>query len=186
MDYEKAYKETLDNLQVMVNEGKITENVAKKICSDFKLESENERIRKEILRIVDTWTATCFKVNGIPREDLLAWVEKKDTKNTTELPNGEDYGIDGMSAAIDILKKTLGKVEGYQSDDGILEHKCAISAVKELSKKEQKPAEWTDEDDEMVEDIIDSIPSIYAVSDYNEMVGWLKEVKKRVKHQEKH
>jgi hypothetical protein len=37
----------------------------------------------------------------------------------------------------------------------------------------------------MVEDIIDAIPSTYAVSDYNEMVDWLKEIKKRVKHQEK-
>ena len=61
----------------------------------------------------------------------------------TELPKSEDYGIDGLYAAIDILQKTLGEVDGYQTDDGILEHKCAISAVKELY--EQKPTEWKQE-----------------------------------------
>ncbi len=57
--------------------------------------------------------------------------------------NGKDYGIDSLFHAQRILEKTLGSVEGYQSDDGILEHKCAISAVKKLY--EQKPASITDE-----------------------------------------
>lgn len=61
--------------------------------------------------------------------------------------NGEDYGIDSLYHALRILEKTLGEVDGYQSDDGILEHKCAISAVKKLY--EQKPAEWTEEDESM-------------------------------------
>lgn len=60
--------------------------------------------------------------------------------------NGEDYGIDSLYHAQRILEKTLGEVDGYQSDDGILEHKCAISAVKKLY--EQKPAEWTAEDEQ--------------------------------------
>ena len=44
---------------------------------------------------------------------------------------------------ITILEKTLGEVDGYQSDDGILEHKCAITAVRDLAKKQrkQKPVE---------------------------------------------
>ena len=58
--------------------------------------------------------------------------------------NGEDYGIDGLWHAQRIIKETLGSVEGYQSDDGILEHKAAITAVSKLS--EQKPTEWSEED----------------------------------------
>ena len=58
--------------------------------------------------------------------------------------NGEDYGIDGLYAAMDILNKTLGQVEGYQSDDGILEHKAAMTAVKKLYK--QKPVELEKEE----------------------------------------
>lgn len=50
--------------------------------------------------------------------------------------DGEDYGIDGLWHAKNILEKTLGKVSGYQTDDGILDHKCAIAAVKKLYKQE--------------------------------------------------
>jgi hypothetical protein len=73
--------------------------------------------------------------------------EKKELKKVeqkpTNLAKGEDYGIDGLYNAIRILEKTLGKVEGYQTDDGILEHECAISAVKKLY--EQNPA-WGEEE----------------------------------------
>ena len=61
--------------------------------------------------------------------------------------NGEDYGIDSLYHAQRILEKTLGQVDGYQSDDGILDHKCAISAVKKLYKN--KPKEWSEEDESM-------------------------------------
>ena len=57
--------------------------------------------------------------------------------------NGEDYGIDSLFHAQRILEKTLGSVGGYQTDDGILAHQCAISAVKKLY--EQKPVSITDE-----------------------------------------
>ena len=60
---------------------------------------------------------------------------------------GEDYGIDSLYHAQRILEETLGEVAGYQSDDGILEHKCAISAVKQLAK--QKSVEWSEEDEEI-------------------------------------
>lgn len=74
--------------------------------------------------------------------------EKKELKKIEdEEYNGEDYGIDGLWNAQRILEKTLGKVDGYQSDDGILEHKCAISAVKKLY--EQKHA-WSEEDERML------------------------------------
>jgi len=57
--------------------------------------------------------------------------EKKELKKIEdEEYNGKDYGIDSLWHAKNILEKTLGKVDGYQSDDGILEHKCAISAIK--------------------------------------------------------
>ena len=55
--------------------------------------------------------------------------------------DGDDYGIDSLWHAKKILEETLGEVKGYQSDDGILEHKCAISAVDRLYK--QKHAEWS-------------------------------------------
>ena len=62
--------------------------------------------------------------------------EKKEVKKIgNEEVNGEDYGIDGLWHAKTILEKTLGNVDGYQSDDGILDHKAAITAVKKLYEK---------------------------------------------------
>lgn len=63
------------------------------------------------------------------------WLNK-----SVEEINGKDYGIDGLWHAIDILERTLGEVDGYQTDDGILEHKAAINAVKKLYN--QGPTVW--------------------------------------------
>lgn len=71
------------------------------------------------------------------------WSEKQCEQKITEEYNGEDYGIDALWHAQRILERTLGEVAGYQSDDGILEHKCAITAVKKLY--EQNPV-WSEED----------------------------------------
>lgn len=65
--------------------------------------------------------------------------EKKELKEIeNEEYDGEDYGIDSLWHAKNILEKTLGEVEGYQTDDGILDHKCAITAVDKLYKEDAK------------------------------------------------
>lgn len=91
--------------------------------------------------------------------------------------DGEDYGIDGLWHAKNILEKTLGKVEGYQTDDGILDHKCAISAVDKLYK--QKSAEWSEEDEKRLAELssILEIGGNFAISD------WLKSLKDRIRRQ---
>lgn len=116
-------------------------------------------------------------------------------QKSNELPNGEDYGIDGLYHAIHILEETFGKVDGYQTDDGILEHKCAINAVKELSKHkqelltkekalknspfvEQKP--WSEEDENNLYYWLDNNKSIG-----NDKYRWLLSLKDRVQPQPK-
>ncbi len=113
------------------------------------------------------------------RKDWIAWLEKKGVQKPAELPKGEDYGIDGLYAAVDILQKTLGKVNGYQTDDGILEHECAISAVKKLY--EQKPA-WSEEDEQTF------IKSVEVLEDFGkfELADWLKEHKNKSLRPQKH
>ena len=70
--------------------------------------------------------------------------EKELKKIEDEEYNGEDYGLDSLFHAQRILEKILGSVDGYQSDDGILEHKCAISAVKKLY---EQNIVWGEEDE---------------------------------------
>ena len=100
--------------------------------------------------------------------------KKQKEQKPIELPKSEDYGIDGLYAAVDILQKTLGEVDGYQTDDGILEHKCAISAVKELY--EQKPAEWSEEDERLLTKLMTFVDIECFDRECNgqEVIDWLK------------
>lgn len=110
--------------------------------------------------------------------------EKKELKKIEdEEYDGEDYGIDSLFHAQRILEKTLGKVNGYQTDDGILEHKCAISAVKKLY--EQKPDEWSEEDEDIRDTIIRDLKRlggdiVNVKPAYKEEVGWLKSLEQRI------
>lgn len=97
-----------------------------------------------------------------------------------ELPKGEDYGIDGLYHAIRILEETLGSVDGYQSDDGILEHKCAISAVKQLAKQNNA---WNEEDEKMLNKLLAVVTLYYGytgnVLDKQSCTSFLKSLKDR-------
>jgi len=128
----KAYDNVRDKIAI-----RFGSNVAKEIFSEYE-DSEDERIRKSIIHLVKkSHEQGGYALHKDESEKMLDWLEKQCEQKPVELYNGDDYGIDGLWHAQRILEKTLGKVDGYQSDDGILEHKCAISAVNELSK--QKP-----------------------------------------------
>jgi len=113
--------------------------------------------------------------------------EKKELKKMEQeqmgLPNGKDYGIDGLYHAVRILEKTLGEVEGYQSDDGILEHRCAIEAVKRLYY--QKPI-WSEEDERVFTLCALSVKTRYndgllTHHEYELASLWLETIKERMK-----
>ena len=103
----------------------------------------------------------CKKIAKYMQEEWSGKLGKEQTQE--ELRKGENYGIDGLYHAISILKKTLGKVDGYQSDDGILEHKCAINAVKELY--EQKPA-WSEENELHIRELESLVKRVWAIAEH--------------------
>jgi hypothetical protein len=110
--------------------------------------------------------------------------EKKELKKIEEEVNGEDYGIDSLYHAQRILEKTLGSVDGYQSDDGILDHKAAITAVKKLY-EQQKTAEWSEDDEVKINRIVACLENL-NVADNDILlkdVDWLKTIKDRVQPQ---
>ena len=88
--------------------------------------------------------------------------------------DGEDYGIDSLWHAKNILEKTLGKVDGYQTDDGILSHQCAITAVKKLYEQNH---DWSEEDERMLNHIIGYLNS---GDDFQTGIDWLKSLKQRI------
>lgn len=111
------------------------------------------------------------------KESGYKWnAEKKELeKIEDEEYNGEDYGIDGLWHAMNILEKTLGKVSGYQTDDGFLSHQCAITSVKKLYK--QKP-DWGEEDERIYQSIIDDTVQDNQLD--SKQIDWLKSIKSRV------
>ena len=115
------------------------------------------------------------------KEDGYEWnAERKELKKIEdEEYNGEDYGIDSLYHAQRILEKTLGSVDGYQTDDGILSHQCAISAVKKLY--EQKPSEWSEEDENRINRLIAYFEDKESFTAEDDIVyaNWLKSLKER-------
>ena len=161
-------------------------NLRPEIFSELE-ESDDDKIRKALLEMAhDTPINLIWSDYGIRKKDAIAWLEKQGKQNPTELPKGEDYGIDSLWHAHRILEKTLGKVEGYQTDDGILAHECAINAIKELY--EQKPT-WSEEDERMIESIISHLErqKHYQTNTTNieQCQNWLKSLKNTVQPQPK-
>ena len=169
MDYEKLHKETLQGLQRLVAEGSITEDTAKRICSDFVAESEDERIRKEILSYVK---ASGLKTN----KKWIAWLEKQkeqkplSTEETelnsiafleqlgyTCVPPGKEHKPvdDELEDAIKLYYETYGNGEGgfyylsYSKFEDIVK-----TFVNDYGK--QKPAEWSEEDENWVKAVINN------------------------------
>lgn len=125
MDYEKLHNETLRNLKEMVSKGKITEKVAVGICADFVIESEDEKIRKEIISYVQQAIDSGYGIISERREEKwLAWLEKQDEKDEEILILKDQ--IESLHAAIKANKET---------------HKIELEKL-----KEQKPVDmiqWT-------------------------------------------
>ena len=150
MDYEKAYKQALERARKLYNEAMTNDYVSD--MEDYEQifpehsESEDEKIRKEMFDFFNQLEDK--KLRGVDISSWIAWLEKQKPIEV----DGDEYGIDGLWHAVRILKKTLGTVEGYQSDDGMLEHKAAITAVEKL--KTQKPAERSKENEKMFESVM--------------------------------
>ena len=127
------------------------------------------------------------------KEDGYEWdvynkvLRKIEQKPQTELPKGEDYAIDGLWQAIQILEHSLGEVDGWQSDDGILEHKCAIEAVKRLY--EHKSA-WSEEDETFLNLSLGNLTGLKnrfgeESGKVGDCIHWLKSLKERIQSQPK-
>lgn len=67
------------------------------------------------------------------KEWLISLPERFNLQEVREQYPIEDCDY-GLEIALDILVKTLNKVQGYQTDDGIREHQTAIQAVKDAMK----------------------------------------------------
>ena len=189
--YSPATKEQRDALFAAMKESGYEWDAEKKELRKIEQKpaewsKEDERIRKGIIYVLEQEWVHLVSAKGVTKKEMIDWLEKQGEKKSTELPKGEDYGIDGLWNAQRILEKTLGKVEGYQTDDGILEHECAINAVKELY--EQKPT-WSEEDKIRLDRICKTLwknrkGDTDEIYQQEQDIDWLKSLKKRMGEQQ--
>jgi len=116
-------KERYNNPKISIEEKKFIEYIFPELR-----ESKDERIRKLLIDIVkvNSCGRTLKDIDTLEYQNCLAWLEKQGEQKPADKIEQSCYHNDGLYYAIDILEKTLGKVEGYQSDDGIIEHQTAI------------------------------------------------------------
>ena len=170
-----------DELLVKLQEAKVDNNVCDDryccviddIVPELK-ESEDERIRKVLVGWIKCEPLSSFE-KGFSQEQILAWLEKQ----------GEHANFRNK---IQIGDKVT------RNEDGVLVNLSQLNRVAKKDKKqgEQKPAEWSEKDEDTLHCIIDALDSLDIRTntngeheDHTEEIYWLKSLKDRVQPQPK-
>lgn len=193
MDYEQKYKKALSFLKDLKHH--MSDYCIEKLEGFFPelRESEDERIRKEIIKLVHFFYGSSLACKHFVSEDnMIAWLEKQGMQKPAEF---DDTNAKRM------FIKALERVE-EQNSKGYKLTDCDKNSWWEDFKAytscaiEQKPA-WSEEDEKMLDKIIDELTPYGECPDYpspeeqdyyyisQEMIDWLKSVKDRVQPQSK-
>lgn len=160
-------------------------------------ESEDERIRKCLIKglsaMRDIHKHQTFSDDAINIDDAIAWLEKQGEQKT-EIeyiypkfrigdviepiqPNGNSRPVRVLS----ISKKT--KSYCCESDDHNVYSSIPIRCENEYKLVEQKPAEWSDEDEENLNNVVKELDITKRSRDkilyaqYDKLIDWLKSLK---------
>ncbi len=205
MDYEKKYKKALDRAKRLHSEP--TGGTERIICEQIfpeLAESEDEKIRKELIEHIKANSATGFVLfQKFSPDDVIAWLENRGEPSIKWNKNTE-----GNKPQINrsVLMKTIyGIAEGEWKGEHWLQYRWSGSLKDsdvlswiELSnlekqgeqilansaktcKDEKKPAEWSEEDEKVVANLVDYFKIDDALQ-YTEkqVVEWLKSLKQRI------
>ena len=191
MDYEKAYKEAIERASKIKLRNPI-ERIQDEIDSIFPelQESENERIRKEIIEFL-IWIKE-FRNGGYEPsgkyviEDMIAWLEKQGEQKPADKSEPkfkvgdwivqENIGVPATKEQRDLLFQKM-KEAGYEWD----------SEKKKLRKMEQNHT-WSEEDTDMIDHIIRCLKRcggdmVAPKQPYQKEIDWLKSIKPQPKQE---
>ena len=178
MDYEKAYKEALERARKLTSDMTTLQKIREFIFPEFR-DSEDERIRSALLRGFNSMLANqpVGTFYGERIKDILAYLEKQKEQKPAGLPPGF-YFID------------LDGNRYYSKEFRYGDMKMKVV------EKEQKPAEWSEEDEKRVKQLIYDTEHIRAeyekrkkelgesfnddlIKDCDEQIAWLKSLRPR-------
>jgi hypothetical protein len=128
MNYEQRYKEALARARV-VNPGTEDYNIVTAIFPELK-ESEDERIRKEIIHYLDREiTLSNFGGDIATFKRWIAWLEKQGEQNINDKTDWSEEDEDSVDIAIRIIQN--------EGDDcaGILDSDKALKWLQSLKQR---------------------------------------------------
>ena len=121
-------------------------------------ESEDERIRKRLITLIRVLDSSFFTGNNPSKEQCLAYLEKqKDASKAIEAVDRIDKYIDEQVANAHDMKDSNPDKKYYQGWDDALGEMAGIlqDVYSDEKQKEQKPIEWSDNDDQLIGFIFD-------------------------------
>ena len=169
----KAYDEALEKAKTMIVDSGYDEfnNPFVRLFPELK-KSEDERIRKALIHLINEQDGFLTAIDGISVKDIIAYLEKQ--KEQKPISQNYDEAFDEFMSHIP-EKDADGGDTCYNYDD-------MLSAIQFGIKwqKEQQPAEWSEEDEVMIELIADSLKCLLeehrnsiADSQIQKEIAWL-------------
>ena len=146
-------------------------------------ESEDERITKELIEIVESYRINCVYDGAYQFDKCLAWLKKQKEQPTNEeilrtLRAEYEKGVaDTIAKYEETIEALKEKYKNIKKD--------YYDTKRELEKqKEQKPIEWSKRDKYMLERVKDSIEiaksySAHSGECYDEELDWIEALPKR-------
>ena len=198
MNYEQKYKEALERARKMKQENdtfvRVTPALLEEIFPELK-ECEDERIRKGLIDLIYKVYANTNYITCVEHEKMLAWLEKQG-----ELSEMVDALTESLERANKQLEKQGEQKDGYDNTRVNLSNFCGeIRQFSDLLEDMPKPywdgwyealewvrthgspfkeqtqsAEWSEEDEEMLSNIIDDYDEHDELVDGIGKVTWLK------------
>ena len=174
MDYEKLYKNALEAMEDCIpnKDGYVTVRP----CDIFPelAESEDERIRKELIKETKSSEVRLFET--VTNEKFIAWLEKQGKKECT-LKSSKDEDVRKF---MQYIEKEAKAYEFNLPNRGYDIYAFAKDILAWLEKQcEQKP-KWTEEDSLMIDSIIDTMKWLEGKGATNMKIDWLKSIKQRM------
>ena len=182
MDYEQKYKAALTTAKQWIKDGC---EPSTKICLELLFpelrESEDERISDTIFNCLYQCCDTGF-ISGKQRDGALAWLEEQKDKNCLAC----DQHLKGYIAGRKVTEEEKQKEQEPITDSVKFEE--GFKAGREFERREQKPAGWSEEDEEMLEYIIGDVndaKQLYTTKEAKDMadkeIAWLKSLRQQKK-----
>ena len=178
MDYEKKYKEAIERLKQWDREHPDGYSIQERdefIFPELK-ESEDEKIEKELIDYLkERKSCESYGQYIVRYNRWIAWLEKQGEQKATvpKFKIGQTIKKEGFNIGF-----TIAKIENgfYYDTTG---SNFPINDEKNWKLVEQKPVEWSEEDEEMIDSIIGNIKYLYSIGScdnatVDKKVNWLK------------